>query len=365
MAEGEEMVSVPRGEWEALKRLEERVSRLERGPAAEAEETTPGLTADGRTDRRGLLKHGAMLAAGAVVGGAGLAVAAAQPAAADGPYVLLGNESYAQSSTEVESATGFGFIGRCDTAGLAGLYGDDESPSPGGYGLYSTSDWGTAVYGLNFNGGSPAVAGSTDGTGPAVQGVINNSVSTAPAVEASTNAAGPAVSGLTSGVANAIVGQVSNASSSAYGVYGTTNGTGPAIVGQVTNPASSSAGVVGLTNGTGPGFGGLNLGSGPAISGQNWGSGAGIVAGIVSPSNSQAAMAASTAGTGIAVQATATGTGSRGGVFAGVAAQAQLKPGTGSTHPTAGQVGDLYVDSGARLWFCKVGGVTATWTQIA
>ncbi len=74
-------------------------------------------------------------------------------------------------------------------------------------------------------------------------------------------------------------------------------------------------------------------------------------------------------GTGIGVQATGnTGvkaTGSRGGVFFGSAAQVQLSPGSGSTHPRSGKRGDLYADKNGRLWFCKKGGTTATWHQIA
>ena len=46
-------------------------------------------------------------------------------------------------------------------------------------------------------------------------------------------------------------------------------------------------------------------------------------------------------------------------------AQIKLTPGSQTTHPKAGQAGDLFVDKSARLWFCKVGGATATWKQIA
>jgi hypothetical protein len=55
----------------------------------------------------------------------------------------------------------------------------------------------------------------------------------------------------------------------------------------------------------------------------------------------------------------------RGGVFSGSAAQVQLSPGPKPTHPENGQRGDLYADSKGRLWFCKTGGNTATWHQIA
>ncbi len=58
----------------------------------------------------------------------------------------------------------------------------------------------------------------------------------------------------------------------------------------------------------------------------------------------------------------ATGTGSRGGVFGGKAAQVRLQPSGAATHPTSGDAGDLFVDKSHRLWFCKGG---TTWKQLA
>jgi hypothetical protein len=52
----------------------------------------------------------------------------------------------------------------------------------------------------------------------------------------------------------------------------------------------------------------------------------------------------------------------RGGVFGGIAAPLQLLPASASTHPTSGFTGDLFVDSTARLWFCKGG---TTWVELA
>jgi hypothetical protein len=65
-------------------------------------------------------------------------------------------------------------------------------------------------------------------------------------------------------------------------------------------------------------------------------------------------------GSGSGVQAT----GTRGGTFAGSAAQVQLTPGSMSTHPTSGDRGDLYADSTGRLWFCTKTGSTASWHQL-
>lgn len=66
---------------------------------------------------------------------------------------------------------------------------------------------------------------------------------------------------------------------------------------------------------------------------------------------------------GNALQATSDG--GRGIVSSSKLAQLQLTPGKQTSHPKAGEAGDLFVDKSARLWFCKVGGATATWKQIA
>jgi hypothetical protein len=68
----------------------------------------------------------------------------------------------------------------------------------------------------------------------------------------------------------------------------------------------------------------------------------------------------STAG-GSGVVGAGVGTTTRGGVFSGPAAQIQLTPGSGATHPASGAAGDLYVDSAARLWYCKG---STTWLEL-
>lgn len=58
----------------------------------------------------------------------------------------------------------------------------------------------------------------------------------------------------------------------------------------------------------------------------------------------------------------------RGGQFQGGAAALRLVPATASTHPTTGKVGDVFVDSSARIWFCthaSSGSTAATWRQLA
>jgi hypothetical protein len=68
---------------------------------------------------------------------------------------------------------------------------------------------------------------------------------------------------------------------------------------------------------------------------------------------------------GVGVKGSGSGGSGRGGIFSGSAAQVQLSPGSKATHPKNGTRGDLYADSTGRLWFCKKGGGTATWHQIA
>jgi hypothetical protein len=73
---------------------------------------------------------------------------------------------------------------------------------------------------------------------------------------------------------------------------------------------------------------------------------------------------ATNSGSGAGVKGSSNASG-RGGVFSGGAAQVHLVPGSNSTHPKGGKQGDLYADKTGRLWFCKKGGTTATWHQIA
>jgi hypothetical protein len=52
----------------------------------------------------------------------------------------------------------------------------------------------------------------------------------------------------------------------------------------------------------------------------------------------------------------------RGGLFAGKVAQVRLLPSSSASHPSSGSLGDLFLDKGGRLWFCKGG---TTWKQLA
>lgn len=128
-----------------------------------------------------------------------------------------------------------------------------------------------------------------------------------------------------------VFGLHTGANSIGYGVYGLHRSTGVGVFGQAENPKGT--GVRGLAT-TGV------RGSGDSTSG-------GV--GVLGEGN------VAVRGNGVV----------RGGVFKGASAQVQLVAGTGSTHPKAGQRGDLYVDKTGRLWFCKTGGSTAAWKEIA
>ena len=95
-----EMVEVPRHEWEAMKSAVAELQGIVRGRGDGA--APPTATDDARTDRRGLLKHGAWLAAGAVAASAVAVVSQAAPAeAANGSNLVLGS-----SSNSATQATG-------------------------------------------------------------------------------------------------------------------------------------------------------------------------------------------------------------------------------------------------------------------
>jgi hypothetical protein len=58
----------------------------------------------------------------------------------------------------------------------------------------------------------------------------------------------------------------------------------------------------------------------------------------------------------------------RGAQFTRGAAAVRMVPSTASTHPNSGKAGDFFVDSAARLWYCKrasSGTTDAIWKQLA
>ena len=147
-------------------------------------------------------------------------------------------------------------------------------------------------------------------------GEISSATNAWPVVYATTNGSGPSVKAAQSGSGFGIYSQISNAANTAPAVYGATDGTGAAVQGAQTGN------------------------SGNAVNGK-----------ISNAKNTSAAIM----GTGSSI--------GRGGQFAGGAAQIRLIP--GGTRPKSGQRGDLFVDSAGHLHFCKTGGATASWVQLA
>ena len=174
---GEEMVAVTRAEWEAMQREREamhaRLARLEQAAGLSGGASMPSTT-DRRTDRRGLLKHGVLLAAGAVAGSAVAVVSQAAPAeAANGSNLVLGSNSNSASAVTGLEVNGTGLA--CGFAvtdnglgaipvGLEGaLFGhaNGQAWSNGVSGYSAGSS--TGVYGNSVAGSG--VLGSTSGTG--------------------------------------------------------------------------------------------------------------------------------------------------------------------------------------------------------
>jgi len=189
----------------------------------------------------------------------------------------------------------------------------------------------------------------------------------------------------------AVVGDT--AQSGIAGVAGlSTSGPGVSGVSQGFSGLASGAvaGVVGDTNASAVGVAGFSK-SGAGVLGRSIGASGlatGAVAGVVGDASTVVGVAGfSASGTGVlghsatqngvvaqsdsngaaAIFATSVASKGRGGLFRGAddGAAISLVPASLATHPTSGQTGDLFVDSGGRLWYCKTGGSRGTWTALA
>jgi hypothetical protein len=198
---------------------------------------TGGRTSlDGVTGRRGLLKHGALLAAGAVAGGTALVVAAASPAEATtgnmqyGVYNDAGtDETSLDSSSDAtltlsNSGTGIPLLA------VSGFESSTEAPAI----QVEQNGLGDGIDSLVTSGPGSAVLGtvSSGGLGSALAGEITNLSNTSPVIYAST-ASGP--------------GLVAYAGGSYRGVYGQSNSgpgfTGPRVLGRGCKPRAPPSGV--------------------------------------------------------------------------------------------------------------------------
>ena len=234
------------------------------------------------------------------------------------------------NGTGVEGVGGPGVQGRSDGYGLTGVQGTnpgtvlgaDKFPAQGIGVLAECTDGGggppaAASIALSArNDGSGIGVKATSASGIPVLAQISKAASPWPVVYATTNGSGPALKAAHSGTG--------------YGTYS-----------EITNTANTQPAVYAGTNG-----------KGPAVRGDQKGTSGNAIVGKVSSSSN--------------VSPAVLGTGSskgRGGQFAGGAAQVRLVP--GGTRPTSGQTGDLFVDSGGHLNYCKSGGSIASWVRLA
>ncbi len=308
---------------------------------------------------------------------------------ADGPgNSVFGAKSQAGDAVVgYTSSTGRALLGVVDNAASAatavhgttngtgdGVFGELTKAGNTASGVHGrAAGKGNAVFGevLNTSGTANAVLGRTVGSGNAVLGIsdgVGNSV------YGFKTTSGDAVVGLTSGNGRAVLGVIQNAANNDVAVTGTTNGLGGAVFGDLTAAGNSASAVFGRTVGTGNAVLGIAEGAGnsiygsksvagDAVVGRTTSTGRGLYGLIENKLSNAPAVDAETTGKGPALRATSKK--GRGGLFTSDVAQIQLKPSTAGNHPTAGQRGDLFVDSTGRLWFCQATGNPGTWTQVA
>ncbi|MBS1910542.1 MAG: hypothetical protein JST22_01025 [Bacteroidetes bacterium] len=195
-----------------------------------------------------------------------------------------------------QAGSGWGVYGT--TPSGIGVYGLSTS----GFGVYGQSTSGVSVYGIQPSNGtssagyfqntntansSPALFGTTNGTGPAVSGAqggtadaglfsISNAANTAHAVNASTNGSGNGVNAVNTGTGRGGLFSIVNAANANNALEASTNGTGRAGYFNSTNAAGTADAVNVVTAGTGRAIGGtrrggsgITLGQTEAIRGDN------------------------------------------------------------------------------------------------
>lgn len=378
--------------WVRLEQLAARVEVLEAenallrrrqsGRVPEAPHPTPQVDS-GPVGRRGLIGKAVGMAA---VGAVGMQLLDTSPAAAatGGNFVLgTGNDAanYTQlTCSDVNSALYVVGQGSSGISYTAAVLGDTDAYN--GIAGVTSADPAVGVYG---------VSGARSGLGYAPAAVFGDSQKYPGVFGESAQDHG--VFGQTS--ANTAAGVYGKgpwigvqAESPYIGMYANSDGkfgvvavaamlAGAAgVTGQVGSDgsgnlaSSNTSGVYGLntgSNGVGYGMQGVHEGSGIGVYGTAWNpKGTGVRGQATTGVRGTGASA--TGGVGVLGEGNVAVRGNgvtRGGVFKGASAQVQLAAGSGSTHPKAGQRGDLYVDNTGRLWFCKVGGSTATWKQLA
>jgi hypothetical protein len=282
-----------------------------------------GAGDDEPVTRRGMLKllGGAAAGAGAAVLGS---TALAQPAAAAvGDVVQLGyTNSSGDQPTTITSAANYPTLIVENTIGRPGI----QVRSPDGVAIDTNSTNGT---GLRSHGGVQGVLATSDKTG--VYGIGNADNASGVFGQATNKPGGTGVSG----------------SGSKQGVLGTT---------------SLGTGVVG-TSGLGTGVDGqTSTYSGVGVRGRNLSTDARAIGVSGSASAGTAIRGDSTSGTGV-LGRSSSGIGVR---AQGGRAPLVLVPSTSSGPPRSGkhERGELVVDSGGRLYFCRDQGEPGIWVEL-
>jgi len=292
--------------------LREEMFQLKSGSIGRADRSQPRSqqragqaegTGGGTVSRRMMGKALGAAAAG-VVGAVALAEVGAGPAAAaDGDSITAGH------TTNAESATVVNFDGSATAPGIVFLANDssfgasDATFSAALGGFAATGHVGCGVYGYSQIPGG-----------------------------------------------NGVVGEIGGGTASGSGVHG------------IAGDPSAVAVKAENTRGTGVQADGATVGV--SATGTTAVHAAGKTVGVTA-SGPVAVRAIGAGSAGVGVNGSGGGAGGRGGVFSGIAAQAQLVPGTLASHPKSGSRGDLYADKAGRLWFCKKTGNPALWHQIA
>lgn len=396
--------------------LRREVSRLSTGITTAAESAAPPRAAGDRLElptagptrplagkvSRRMMGRAVGAAAVTAMGAATLVEAGAQPAAAataapdaNGDAVTAGNNTKAETVTSVtyDGTSGFKSIvllGNDSTynlgtalfpAAAGGWAGAGSTAGAGGVanGMYGFTDNGAGYGVVAYNSGSVGDGGGgvlarADGSGAVGVRASNISGTAVIGTSASTDSGVPAIIGVISssspgGFSSAVRGENNGTGGLGIGVWASHAGSGWGLY------ATSVSGIgVNASGGTGTGvsaFGATGVdasGSSVGLSADGpvavraAGTGSGQAVSATNNSGTLATIKAVNSGTNSGIHATSQG---RGGVFGGSLAQIQLTPGSGSTHPKGGSRGDLYADKTGRLWFCKTGGTTATWHQLA
>jgi hypothetical protein len=282
--------------------LESRVARLEQQVAELVQENQALRAAAGRASAT-FGRRDVLLGAAAVAGTLGLSLTSPPAGAASGT-MQYGTGTYQNSGGDY---TGLQSTNALYTLGIAN-YATSPSNDRFGNGVAASSNYGTAARLLTDTTSSGhGLFAEARGTGHAVYASKGSP-------EANPNKTGHAVLATQNSTTSTYAAVLGVTKGSGTGVQGRGEGTGHGVWGEIADSAKTQSAVLGTTEGTGPGV------EGRSILG-------------------------------------------RGGVFRGSRAQVRLYPSTAKTKPATGQRGDLFVDAGGRLWYCKTTGTG--WVQLA